>query len=205
MFTGIVAGLGTVVDVQDRGDAARITVGDAELGSLGIGDSVAVDGVCLTAVEVTDGGFVADLLPETRRRSTLGDVQVGRRVNLEVAATPSTVLGGHIVQGHVDGVGRVRRRSPGESWDDVVVEVPRDLTRYVVEKGSIALDGVSLTVVAVADDEVTVSLIPETLRRTAWGDKAVGAGVNVEVDVLAKYVERLLAGRAQVNGQEQRS
>jgi len=205
MFTGIVAGLGTVVDVQDRGDAARITVGEAELGAVGIGDSVAVDGVCLTAVEVTDGGFTADLLPETRRRSTLGDVHVGRRVNLEVAATPSTVLGGHIVQGHVDGVGRVRRRTPGESWDDVVIEVPRDLTRYVVEKGSIGLDGVSLTVVAVADDEVTVSLIPETLRRTAWGDKAVGAGVNVEVDVLAKYVERLLAGRARVNGQERQS
>jgi riboflavin synthase len=119
----------------------------------------------------------------------------GRRVNLEMAATPATVLGGHLVQGHVDGVGTVVRRSPGGAWDDVVVALPAELSRYVVEKGSIALDGVSLTVVRVDGDEVTVSLIPETLRRTTWGERQVGAAVNVEVDVIAKYVERLLVYR----------
>ena len=195
MFTGIVAGLGTVVAIEPEGEAARITVRSAGLAPSQPGDSVAVDGVCLTAVDIAGGAFVADLLPETRRRTSLGDIAVGREVNLELAATPATVLGGHLVQGHVDGVGAVARRTPGDKWDDVVVALPNGLTRYVVEKGSIALDGVSLTVVAVEGSEVTVSLIPETLRRTTWGDKAVGAAVNVEVDVIAKYVERLLQFR----------
>ena len=192
MFTGIVAGLGTVVAVDLVGEAARVTIGGGDVQPAGVGDSVAVDGVCITAVDIAADMFVADLLPETRRRSSLGDVTVGREVNLELAATPTTVLGGHIVQGHVDGVGTVVRRTPGEAWDDVVVALPPGLARYVVEKGSIALDGVSLTVVAVAGSEVTVSLIPETLRRTTWGGKAIAAAVNVEVDVIAKYVERLL-------------
>ena len=200
MFTGIVAGLGTVGEVQLRGEAARITVRGSEgsgleLRALNPGDSVAVDGVCLTAAELTTDGFVADLLPETRRRTSLGDVSVGRRVNLETAATPATALGGHIVQGHVDGVGTVVKRSPGPAWDDVVIGLPPGLSRYVVVKGSIALDGVSLTVVSVAGDEITVSLIPETLARTTWGQREVGAAVNVEVDVIAKYVERLLEPR----------
>ena len=195
MFTGIVAALGTVVAVTPDGEAARITVSGAELSGSRPGDSVAVDGVCLTAVDITGDAFVADLLPETRRRSSLGDVAVGREVNLELAATPTTVLGGHIVQGHVDGIATVAHRTPGAAWDDVVVTLPAGLSRYVVEKGSIALDGVSLTVVRIDQHDVTVSLIPETLRRTTWGSKAVGAPVNVEVDVIAKYVERLMGYR----------
>jgi riboflavin synthase len=195
MFTGIVIGTGTVVAVEPRGEAARITVGGLDLAGVSLGDSIAVDGVCLTAAETNDEGFVADLLPETRRRTSLGDVTVGRRVNLETAATPTTVLGGHLMQGHVDGVGTVVSRAPGAAWDDVVVVVPSGLTRYVVEKGSIALDGVSLTVVSVDGDEVAVSLIPETLARTTWGERQIGAAINVEVDVLAKYVERLLVHR----------
>lgn len=195
MFTGIVAGTGTVLHVQPRGEAARITVGGLDLSGVRPGDSIAVDGVCLTAAEIDPEGFVADLLPETRRRTSLGDVVVGRRVNLETAATPSTALGGHLVQGHVDGVGTVVSRSPGSGWDDVVIALPPGLTRYVVEKGSITLDGVSLTVVAVDGDEVAVSLIPETLARTTWGERRPGAAVNVEVDVIAKYVERLLEHR----------
>jgi riboflavin synthase len=195
MFTGIVAGLGTVTDVELDGEAARITVNAAQVSPSQLGDSVAVDGVCLTAVAINGSSFVADLLPETRRRTSLGDVAVGRSVNLELAATPATVLGGHLVQGHVDGVATVLRRSPGHAWDDVVVALPGGLSRYVVEKGSIALDGVSLTVVQVEQNEVTVSLIPETLHRTTWGAKPVGAAVNVEVDVIAKYVERLMGYR----------
>jgi riboflavin synthase len=195
MFTGIVMTTGTVVAVQPAGEAARITVAGLDLSAVNPGDSIAVDGVCLTAAEIIDEGFAADLLPETRRRTSLGHVAVGTRVNLETAATPTTVLGGHLMQGHVDGVGTVVSRAPGSAWDDVVVAVPSGLTRYVVEKGSIALDGVSLTVVAVDGDEVAVSLIPETLTRTTWGERQIGAAVNVEVDVLAKYVERLLVLR----------
>jgi len=195
MFTGIVAGLGTVRHIEPRGDAARITVAGLDLSAVRPGDSIAVDGVCLTAAEIDGDGFVADLLPETRRRTSLADVAVGRRVNLETAATPTTALGGHLVQGHVDGVGTVVSRAPGSGWDDVIVALPAGLTRYVVEKGSITLDGVSLTVVAVEGDEVAVSLIPETLSRTTWGERQVGAAVNVEIDVIAKYVERLLEHR----------
>jgi len=195
MFTGIVARVGTVVAVEPAGDAARITVAGADLSTASTGDSVAVDGVCLTVAALDGDAFVADLLPETRRRTSLGAVEVGRHVNLESAATPTTVLGGHLVQGHIDGVATVARRSPGAAWDDVVVTLPAGLSRYVVEKGSIALNGVSLTVVAVDGNDVAVSLIPETLSRTTWGELQVGAPVNVEVDVIAKYVERLLAFR----------
>jgi riboflavin synthase len=195
MFTGIVARIGTVLQVDVRGEAARITVGGLGLSTVSPGDSIAVDGVCLTAAEINDDGFVADLLPETRKRTSLGDLAEGRRVNLETAATPATALGGHLMQGHVDGVGTVVSRTPGTAWDDVVIDIPAGLTRYVVEKGSIALDGVSLTVVEVDGDKVAVSLIPETLARTTWGERQIGAAVNVEVDVLAKYVERLLVHR----------
>jgi riboflavin synthase len=195
MFTGIVAGLGTVVAVEPAGDAARITIGGADLTGAQVGDSIAVDGVCLTAVSIDGERFTADLLPETRRRTSLGDVTAGRRVNLERAATPTTALGGHLVQGHIDGVGHVARRAPGPAWDDVVITTPVGLTRYVVEKGSVALDGVSLTVVGVDGDEISVSLIPETLQRTTFGVKAPGDPVNIEVDVIAKYVERLLTYR----------
>src|SRR3954447_20612630 len=198
MFTGIVARMGTVVHVEPRGEAARITVSGLDPSAAGLGDSIAVDGVCLTAAEISAEGFVADLLPETRKRTSLGDLAEGRRVNLETAETPATALGGHMMQGHVDGVGTVVSRTPGAAWADVVIELPAGLTRYVVEKGSIALDGVSLTVVAVDGDNVAVSLIPETLARTTWGERQTGAAVNVEVDVLAKYVERLLVHRESV-------
>ena len=195
MFTGIVTALGTVTAVDVHGDAARLTISGADLTDARTGDSVAVDGVCLTVTDLHDDVFAADLLPETRQRTSLGDVAVGRRVNLELAATPTTRLGGHLVQGHVDAVGTVATRAPGDAWDDVTVRLPAALTRYVVEKGSIALDGVSLTVVDVTDDTVAVSLIPETLRRTTWGHRRVGDAVNVEVDVIAKYVERLVVPR----------
>jgi riboflavin synthase len=195
MFTGIVLGLATIVDVSVDGESARITVNSDEVIGAQIGDSIALDGVCVTATSLAGATFTADLLPETRRRTTLGAATAGRPVNLELAATPTSRLGGHLVQGHVDGVGTVERRTPGEAWDDVVVRLPDGLAGYVVEKGSIALDGVSLTVVAVDGDEVTVSLIPETLRRTTLGAKSVGGTVNVEVDVIAKYVERLMSAR----------
>jgi len=195
MFTGIVLGLATIVDVAVDGESARITVESDEIADVQLGDSIALDGVCVTATSLTGRAFTADLLPETRRRTTLGASTAGRTVNLELAATPTSRLGGHLVQGHVDGVGAVERRTPGEAWDDVVVRLPDGLAGYVVEKGSIALDGVSLTVVAIDGDEVTVSLIPETLRRTTLGAKPVGGAVNVEVDVIAKYVERLLTTR----------
>ena len=195
MFTGIVLGLATIVDVTVDGESARITVESDAVTDAQLGDSIALDGVCVTATSLARGAFTADLLPETRRRTTLGTASAGRAVNLELAATPTSRLGGHLVQGHVDGVGTVERRTPGEAWDDVVVRLPDGLAGYVVEKGSIALDGVSLTVVAIDGDEVTVSLIPETLRRTTLGAKPVGGTVNVEVDVIAKYVERLLTTR----------
>lgn len=200
MFTGIVTALGTVTFVDTHGQAARISVSGADLTGAALGDSIAVDGVCLTVADIDAGTFTADLLPETRRRTSLGDVEVGRHVNLELAATPTTRLGGHLVQGHVDAVGNVVSRTAGDAWDDVTVALPAELARYVAVKGSIALDGVSLTVVDVTNDTVSVSLIPETLRRTTWGAKRVGDPVNVEVDVIAKYVERLVLLR-----QEQRS
>jgi riboflavin synthase len=193
MFTGIVESLAAVMAVDTLPDSARITIADTLLVDTVVGDSVAVNGVCLTAAEVDGDRVTADVMLETLRRSSLGDLAPGSRVNIERAATVSTRLGGHVVQGHIDGVGNVVRREPGEGWDVVTVSIPDQLRRYVVEKGSIALDGVSLTVAGVAGSEVTVSLIPETLRRTTWGSKVPGDPVNVEVDIFAKYVERLVA------------
>jgi riboflavin synthase len=192
MFTGIVEALGVVDRIDDGAASARLSVRSPLLAGTPIGDSVAVNGVCLTAAALDGDVVTADVMQETLRRTSLGTIAAGDRVNLERAATMSSRLGGHVVQGHVDGVGTVRSREHGDAWDLVVVAVPENLARYVVEKGSIALDGVSLTVVSVAAAEVTVSLIPETLRRTTWGDKQPGEAVNVEVDVLAKYVERLV-------------
>jgi riboflavin synthase len=193
MFTGIVESLAAVMAVETLPDSARVTIADTLLVDTGVGDSVAVNGVCLTAAEVEGDRVTADVMLETLRRSSLGALAPGSRVNIERAATVSTRLGGHVVQGHVDGVGNVVRRERGEAWDVVTVSIPDQLRRYVVEKGSIALDGVSLTVAGVAGSEVTVSLIPETLRRTTWGSKVPGDPVNVEVDIFAKYVERLVA------------
>jgi len=195
VFTGIVAELGRVVAVAPADGAARLTLAADLLRGCALGDSVAVNGVCLTATALDGDTVTMDVMGETLRRTALGALQPGDTVNLELAVTPDTRLGGHLVQGHVDGVGTVVRREPTPRWDDVTVALPDGLAKYVVEKGSICLHGVSLTVVSIDGDDVTVSLIPETLRRTTWGSAEVGSAVNVEVDVLAKYVERLLVSR----------
>jgi riboflavin synthase len=197
MFTGIVEELGEVVGVTEQVEAARITIrGPAVLAGTRRGDSIAVNGVCLTVAESDPdrATFTADVMAETLRRSSLAALRPGSPVNLERPVTPSGRLGGHLVQGHVDGTGAITAREPSEHWDLVRVSLPADLARYVVEKGSITVDGVSLTVVEVGDDWFTVSLIPATLAMTTLGCKQIGDPVNLEVDVLAKYVEKLLAG-----------
>jgi riboflavin synthase len=195
MFTGIVEGTGTVVALTrtGSGDGARLEV-DAPWppAELAVGDSVAVDGCCLTVVARTPGGFAADLVAETLRRTALGRLARGARVNLERPLALGGRLGGHLVQGHVDGVGRVLdRRTAGESTE-LRVELPEDLARYVVEKGSIAVDGVSLTVTAAGPDRFAVALVPHTLAATTLGERGPGDPVHLEVDVVAKYVERLV-------------
>ncbi len=193
MFTGIVEEVGTVVAREDQADAARLRIRAAKvLEDVALGDSISVSGVCLTVTDVEDGVWGTDVMAETLRRSSLGKAEAGGRVNLERAVTARTRLGGHLVQGHVDGVGRILARTPAEHWEVVRVELPVGLARYVVEKGSIAVDGVSLTVARLDDDGFDVSLIPETLERTTLGTAAPGDAVNLEVDVLAKYVERLV-------------
>jgi riboflavin synthase len=201
VFTGIVEELGEVVAKEESADAARFVVhGPVVTADAGHGDSIAVNGVCLTVVDVmADGRFSADVMAETLNRSSLGRLEVGSRVNLERAAALSSRLGGHIVQGHVDGTGTVLSRSPSEHWDVVRIGLPEKLVRYVVEKGSIAVDGISLTVSGLgvdgSRDWFEVSLIPTTLHLTTLGSAVVGTLVNIEVDVIAKYVERLLTHR----------
>jgi riboflavin synthase len=195
MFTGLVQDLGRIVSADRNGDGARVTVQTSLAGELAEGDSVAVNGVCLTATMVGDGSFAADVMNETLSRTSLANVQPGTGVNLELPLRPSDRLGGHVVQGHVDGLATI-----AESHDDgfarrVRFETDPELLRYVVEKGSIALDGVSLTVIEIGDSWFTVSLIPESLERTNLGAAEPGTKVNVEVDVLAKYVERLIGNR----------
>jgi riboflavin synthase len=198
VFTGIVEELGEVVAKEDQGDAARFVIrGPVVTSDAGHGDSIAVNGVCLTVVEVlTDGAFSADVMAETLQRSSLAVLEVGSRVNLERAAALNSRLGGHIVQGHVDGTGRVLARTPSEHWEVVRIALPAELARYVVEKGSVTVDGVSLTVSGLGRDATgdwfEVSLIPTTLGLTTLGGATVGTPVNLEVDVIAKYVERLL-------------
>lgn len=195
MFTGIIETLGTVVAVDRSEVSSRLGIkGDITDGTR-IGDSIAVNGVCLTATSVDGDGFTADVMAETLRRSTLGELRPGDPVNLERAAMATTRLGGHLVQGHVDGVGRLTARTPAGDFDEVSIALPDDLLAYVVEKGSIAIDGISLTVARVQDNEVMIGLIPETLQRTTLGQRQVGEPVNIEVDVIAKYVERLLEAR----------
>jgi riboflavin synthase len=202
MFTGIVEELGTVEAVERQSDAVRLTVrATTVLTDSGLGESIAVNGCCLTVVSTgsTDGSttdtWTADVMAETLAKTGLGSLAVGDRVNLERAATVGSRLGGHLVQGHVDAVGHVVRREPGEHWEVVTISMPPDLGPYVVDKGSITVDGVSLTVVEARDDGFTVSLIPETLRRTTLGFRGVGDAVNLEVDVIGKYVARQLALR----------
>ena len=194
MFTGIVEELGEVVDTQHLGDSARLTIRGALVTTdARHGDSIAVNGVCLTVVDLLpEGRFTADVMAETLNRSSLAALSPGSPVNLERAAAVNSRLGGHIVQGHVDGTGTVISRTPSEHWEVVRITLPAALSRYVVEKGSITVDGVSLTVSAIADDWFEVSLIPTTLGLTTLGRAAVGTPVNLEVDIIAKYVERLL-------------
>ena len=196
MFTGIVEELGTVAAIEDQGDALRLTIhAQHVLADVGLGDSISVNGCCLTVAERDGDTWTADVMQETLDRTSLAGIQPGDRVNLERAVTPSTRLGGHIVQGHVDAVGVVGRRTPSEHWEVVEVRMPPELGRYLVEKGSVTVDGVSLTVVEVGEDRFTVSLIPETLSRTTLGRREPGDRVNLEVDILAKHVEKLLANR----------
>jgi riboflavin synthase len=203
MFTGIVEELGEIVAKDELPDAARFTVrGPVVTSDAGHGDSIAVNGVCLTVVEVLpDGGFTADVMQESLNRSSLGALDVGSRVNLERAAALGSRLGGHLVQGHVDGTGKIIGRSPSENWTVVRIALPTSVARYVVEKGSITVDGVSLTVSGLGVDDgehwFEISLIPTTLDLTTLGTAEVGSPVNLEVDVIAKYVERLQAIDAQ--------
>ncbi len=198
MFTGIIEEVGEVVGLEELGADARLAVrGPLVTSDAGMGDSIAVDGVCLTVAGLPgDGTFVVDAMPETLRRTALGGLVVGSPVNLERALAVGGRLGGHVVQGHIDGVGRILAREPGARWDDVEIALPRGLARYVAEKGSIAVSGISLTVTHVSDEAFGVSLIPTTLAHTTLGRLAAGDLVNLEVDVLAKYAERLLGARA---------
>ena len=193
MFTGIVEELGEVVAIEPLADASRLTVrGPVVTSDASHGDSISVNGVCLTVVEAVDGAFTADVMAESLRRSSLGALQVGSPVNLERAVRVQDRLGGHVVQGHVDGTGEVLSVTPDEHWTVVRASLPDGLGRYVVEKGSITVDGISLTVSAIGDDWFEVSLIPTTLGLTTLGRKGPGDPVNLEVDVIAKHVEKLL-------------
>jgi riboflavin synthase len=193
MFTGIVEELGTVESLETQSDAVRLTVRAVTvLADAGLGDSISVNGCCLTVAERTPETWTADVMAETLAKTGLGGLVPGDRVNLERAVTAGTRLGGHLVQGHVDGVGHVVRRDPGDHWDVVTISLPPELAPYLVDKGSITVDGVSLTVVHAGDDWFTVSLIPETLHRTTLGFREPGDPVNLEVDVIGKYVARQL-------------
>ncbi|WP_151774905.1 riboflavin synthase [Streptomyces abyssomicinicus] len=199
MFTGIIEELGEVTAVEQLADAARFRLrGPVVTEGARHGDSIAVNGVCLTVVEHEDDEFTADVMAETLKRSSLGALTVGSRVNLERPTPVGGRLGGHIVQGHVDGTGTVLDRQASEHWEIVRISLPAELTRYVVGKGSVTVDGISLTVVEAGQDFFTVSLIPTTLALTTLGLKQAGDPVNLEVDIVAKYVERLFtAGRTE--------
>jgi riboflavin synthase len=194
MFTGIVEELGVVEGLEEQSDAIRLTVrGPHVMTDARLGDSISVNGCCLTVAERDGETFTADVMRETLDKTSLGALEPGSKVNLERAVTATTRLGGHIVQGHVDATGEVLSRTPSEHWEVVEVSLPAELARYLVDKGSITVDGISLTVVEVRDGSFTVSLIPETLARTTLGFKQPGERVNLEVDVIAKYVERLVS------------
>ena len=194
MFTGLVEGRGSVTAIEMGAESAVISIKTSLVSKIIKGDSVSVNGVCLTAIEVNASGFRADVMIQTLRLTTLGALKVSDAVNLELAAPSNGRLGGHIVQGHVDGVGEVVKVEPQEKWTKFVVKVPSSLARYIVNQGSIAIDGVSLTVGTIddSDNQVVLWLIPETLAKTNLSSKSVGDSVNIEVDILAKYVERLM-------------
>jgi riboflavin synthase len=199
MFTGIVEELGQVAHIEPLNEAVRLSVKGPQVAQdARPGDSISVNGVCLTVVTNEDGVFTADVMLQTLAHTSLGALRVGAPVNLERAVTPTTRLGGHIVQGHVDGTGTIVGREPSEHWERVEISLPAELERYLVDKGSITVDGISLTVAEVSTDSATerssftVSLIPETLARTTLGFKQPGDVVNLEVDVIAKYVEKMV-------------
>jgi riboflavin synthase len=194
MFTGIVEELGTIERIEDQGDALRLTVRAATvLEDVHLGDSISVNGCCLTVAATDDGTWTADVMQETLDKTSLRGATPGDRVNLERAARVDSRLGGHIVQGHVDGVGTVVRRTPSEHWEVVEIALPRELSRYLVDKGSVTVEGVSLTVAGLDDRGFAIALVQHTLAVTTLGGLEPGDTVNLEADVLAKYVERLLA------------
>lgn len=196
MFTGIVEELGRVVAIEEQPDAKRITIsGPLVTSDVHRGDSISVSGACLTAVELGSGTFTADVMHETLRLTSLGALSVGSPVNLERAMNAATRFGGHMVLGHVDGLGTIVSREPSENWEWVTIRIPAELMKYVVLKGSITIDGISLTVNDVTSDTVSFSLIPETLRVTTLGQKQAGDPVNVEVDIMAKHIEKLIESR----------
>jgi riboflavin synthase len=192
MFTGLVADIGEVLSISKSAESAVIEIKTNLRDELRIGDSISVNGVCLTAIAIGNDSFKADVMVQTLNVTSLGSLEVGDDVNLELATRADSRLGGHIVQGHVDGVGEVKENSSGEKWNRFVVEVPKLLTKYIVNQGSICIDGVSLTVGEIAQNSVTLWLIPETLAKTNLSQKTAGDKVNIEVDVIAKYVERLM-------------
>ena len=198
MFTGIIEELGTVASVEVLPDSIRLAIkGDLVRQDISQGESISVNGVCLTAAEITSDGFVADVMLETLNRSSLSDISAGESVNLERAMSGAGRFGGHVVQGHVDGVAEIISREPSANWEVVKVKIPAELSKYVVHKGSITFDGVSLTVNDISDNTVSLSLIPETLRLTTLGTKQVGDKLNVEADILAKHIEKLIEARSQ--------
>ncbi|EGT5591371.1 riboflavin synthase [Corynebacterium striatum] len=197
MFTGLVEEIGTVASLERQGDAIRLGIAAPKiLDDAALGDSIAINGVCLTVAERNADVFIADVMQESLNRSALGELRVGSQVNVERALLPTTRLGGHIMQGHVDGTAKLISRTPSENWEVLRFELPAVLARYVVEKGSIAVSGTSLTVSNIGADWFEVSLIPTTLRDTIFGQLEVGAAVNLEVDVLAKYVEKMFGPNA---------
>ena len=192
MFTGLVTDKGRILAITQGADSAVYEIESILTPDLKVGESISVNGVCLTATELGKSSFKADVMIQTLRVTSLKSLKVGSLVNLELAARADSRLGGHIVQGHIDGVGIVSENLPGEKWNRFVISVPKELTKYIVDQGSIAIDGVSLTVGKIMGEEVTLWLIPETLAKTNLSEKKNGDLVNVEVDVIAKYVERLM-------------
>ena len=198
MFTGLIEEMGLVTKFDRGSDSARIQIkGDKVFADLALGGSIAVNGVCLTAIDINDEKFWADISSQTLQVTSLGGLEEGDRVNLERPVTFGSAMGGHFVQGHVDGIALLTARSPGDGWENVSFEIPNSLMEFIVSKGSITLDGVSLTVAAIDDStsSITVALIPETLKMTTLSALATGAQVNIEVDVLGKYVARAIAAR----------
>jgi riboflavin synthase len=192
MFTGLIADKARVVSISRGAESAVIQIESVLIPEIKVGDSVSINGTCLTAIELNGDSFKADVMIQTLKVTSLGKLSEGDFVNLELATRADSRLGGHIVQGHVDGIGSVVENSLGEKWNKFVVKIPNSLTKYIVNQGSIAIDGVSLTVGEISDDLLTLWLIPETLERTNLSQKSDGDIVNIEVDVIAKYVERLM-------------